>query len=206
MVTKKILLYTDSCRDGREGKPFAVRHLDFDNIWLKVELGEIFDITFPPCLDRKLKVREAHQGAGYRFGGGGGALQDAGHRFEGGGGGGFDSNKRGREQQFKKNGNLGETVHNKKLKKNLMIKGDKYGSLIHNFISFRDNKKWVPTRHEIPLCLKYHCVRYCKEKCMFEHKELNAKEEDGVETLFNKARDLKISDRKKSGGGDGAGF
>ena len=32
MVTKTILMYTESCRDALEGGPFAVRHMDFDSI------------------------------------------------------------------------------------------------------------------------------------------------------------------------------
>ena len=59
MVTKKIILYIESCRDAEEGKASAVRHLEFDDIWNKVELGENFDITLPPCLESKLRKKQA---------------------------------------------------------------------------------------------------------------------------------------------------
>ena len=67
MVRRKIILYIESCRDSEEGAAFAVRHLDFDDIWNKVELGENFELTLPPCLESKfkaLKQRSAPQDAG----------------------------------------------------------------------------------------------------------------------------------------------
>ena len=129
MVTKKLLIYIESCRDALEGEPLTIRHLNFDGIWLKVKMGKIFDITLPPCLERKFKDPKSLKGA----------PQDTGQRFKDGSGG-FDSHKRGKEPLFRKNGDMGETVHSNKLKKNLMIKGEEYGSIIYNFMKFEDNK------------------------------------------------------------------
>ena len=187
LVTKKIILYIESCRDAEEGKAFAVRHLEFDDIWNKVELGENFDITLPPCLESKLrKNRPLPQDAGY------GRAPDDGR------GGNL---KRGRENYNRNQEDRGEVAHNHKTKKQLLLDKQEYAPLIHNFVRHRDNKRWVPTRGGIPKCLKFHLLGHCWEKCNFGHEDLNAREEQGMETLINMAKDLKMSQRRQGGNG-----
>ena len=89
--------------------------MDFDRIWLKVELGENFDTTLLSCLEKKFKDSKSLRGA----------PQNAVNKIEGKGGG-FDNHNRGRESFSRKNADMGETVQNSKLKKNLTIKGEDY--------------------------------------------------------------------------------
>ena len=188
MVTKKIILYIESCRDAEEGAAFAVRHLDFDDIWNKVELGEHFELTLPQCLESKfkaLKPRAAPQDAGY-----GRALEE----------GRGSHQKRGRDTFNRNPEDRGEIAHNTKLKRHLQLDKQDYAPLIHNFVKHRDNKKWVPTRSDIPRCLKFHLLGHCWEKCDFGHEDLNPREEQGMETLINMAKDLKVSQRRQPGG------
>ena len=140
MVTKKIILYTESCRDAEDGQAFATRHLEFDDIWNKVELGENVEITLPPCLYVKLrdqKTRALPQDAGYS-----GAPED--------GRGGYQ--KRGRDNFNRNPEDRGEVSHNHKVKRQLMLDKNEYAPLIHNFVRHRDNKRWVPTRGGVPRC------------------------------------------------------
>ena len=129
MVTRKIILYIESCRDAEEGAAFVVHHLDFDDIWNKVELGENFELTLPLCLESKfkaLKPQAAPQDAGYgrTLGEGRGSHQ-----------------KRGRDTFNRNPEDHGEVAHNTKFKRHLQLDKQDYAPLIHNFFKHRDNKK-----------------------------------------------------------------
>ena len=125
MVPKKILLYTESCRDAAEEGPFIVPHLEFDSIWNKAELSENFDITLPSCLE--IKFKDTFKDTNTMRG----APQDAGHRYQGEGGK-FENNKRGRDSFNRSNENKGAVVHNAKLKRSIMIKNEEFGLLMHS--------------------------------------------------------------------------
>ena len=101
MVTRKMLLCIESCRNVEDGLPFATRHLNFDTIWNKIELGGHIESTLPPCLENRFKsnMRLPPQDAG-------------GGNFRGGG---IDKDipKNGRER-YGRNTNRGEVVHNER--------------------------------------------------------------------------------------------
>ena len=192
VITKKIILYTESCRDAEPDEPFVVRHLNFEPIWSKVEMGENFEITLPPCLETKFK--KVHLGA----------PQDSGYgKFQSPGG--RHGVKRGQDHYGRNQEDKGAVVHNLNPVKSLMVVPSEFASIIHNFVKHRENKKWVPTRNGIPVCLKLHCTGYCFEKCNFGHEALNPQEEHGLDTLVKRAKDFKASQRQQNGAGRGAG-
>ena len=156
--------------------------------WNKVELGENFELTISPCLESKfkaLKARAAPQDTGYRR-----AMEEGRVGYQ----------KRGRETHNRNLEGSGDMVHNTKLKRHLQLDKQNYAPLIHNFVRHRDNNKWVITRSDIPQCLKFHLLGHCWKKFDFGHKDLNPREEQGMEALINMAKDLQISQRRNSGG------
>ena len=127
-VIKKNILYTESCRDAIPGEPFVARHLNFELIWSKVEMGENFEITLPPCLEEKFK--KVHQGA----------PKDAGcGKFQSPGG--CHGTKRGKEHCGRNQEDKGAAVHNFNPVKNLMVNPNEFVPIIHNFVKHRENKK-----------------------------------------------------------------
>ena len=137
-ISKKLTMFTESCRDAEDDRPLVVRHLNFTRLWEKVELGESMDIALPPCLQRLFKGDNRFRNIGRhppqdQYGGGG--------DYYGPPGGAGDPRKRGRPRYNENPEDKGEVVHNEYPSKCIAISKQDFAPLVHNFIKLRDNKK-----------------------------------------------------------------